>query len=108
MNQLNVVLVILINYHSRLDHLLELARSGHRPHASSGEAAVGGHGVDVAVAPHVDHVLTRVGDALQLQLVVLKHLERVKMKSADIKRAVSMCLRGLGTRFSSSSLYSNT
>lgn len=30
--------------------------------------------MDVAVAPHVDHMLSRVGDALQLQLIVLKHL----------------------------------
>jgi hypothetical protein len=33
--------------------------------------------VDVAVAPHVDHVLTRVSQPLELHLVVLEHLSLV-------------------------------
>ena len=34
-------------------------------------------------------MLARVGDALQLQLIVLKHLERVRVQCAHVERRLS-------------------
>mmetsp|Transcript_1907 Transcript_1907/g.4738 ORF Transcript_1907/g.4738 Transcript_1907/m.4738 type:complete len:412 (-) Transcript_1907:1781-3016(-) len=71
-NDLNAGLV------QRLDHLLELARSGHRATSICGKATHGRKKVHVGVSPDVDHVVPRVGASLKLQLVVLKHGQQLQ------------------------------
>ncbi len=59
--------------HSLLDHLLELPSCCHRAATADCKAAHGPEEGDVAVAPHIDHVVAWVLPALELELVVLKH-----------------------------------
>lgn len=67
----------------RLDELLELARGRGGALAARPEAAHGGEEGEVGVAPDVDHVIARVGRALELQLVILKHWQQ--LHSCDAK-----------------------
>ena len=55
-----------------LHHLLELPGSSNWSSTISSKAAHWGKEVDVGIAPDVDHVVSGVGNALELQLIKLK------------------------------------
>lgn len=63
--------------HSLLDHFLELPSGCHRTATTHSKAAHGPHEGDVAVAPHIDHVVTWVLPALELELVILEHRQQL-------------------------------
>lgn len=64
----------------RFHHLLELPRRGCRSRSIRGEARHWRHKAHVAVPPHVNHVLTWVGQhSLEFQLIVLEHRQQLDL-----------------------------
>ena len=61
----------------RLDELLELTRGSDWAGAVSREARHWRYEADVGIAPDIDHVITRVGAALELQLIVLQNRQQL-------------------------------
>mmetsp|Transcript_34770 Transcript_34770/g.98569 ORF Transcript_34770/g.98569 Transcript_34770/m.98569 type:complete len:311 (-) Transcript_34770:564-1496(-) len=76
-----------------LHHLLELPACSGRPSSIGSKAAHGGEEVDVGVAPDVDHVLPRVGGALELELIVLKHRQQLNGVDAELLQVWHLLLQ---------------
>ena len=69
-----------------LHHLLELLGSSCWPSTIWSKSAHRGEEVDVGVAPDVDHVVSGVGAALELQLIILKDWKQLHCIDAKLHK----------------------
>ena len=69
-----------------LHHLLKLLGCGNRPGALCSISAHWGEEVDVGVAPDVDHVVPGIGDALELQFIILKDWQQLNSIDAKLHK----------------------